>query len=123
MVMLALRAEYEKSMREGGVDDQGCVTISLESLVIALRNLLGASLPDKKTERMLLFRRLRQLRLVQMGQETDLDQPDAWLRIRPGITGFVSDQVLQPLLDGVLAAVTEQEPHQPDADAGDASCS
>lgn len=99
--VLVLRAEYDKALREGQVDDQGAVTLSLEALGIALKNLLNRTLPVKKTERDQLFRRLRQLRLVHTAQGFDAMQPDAWLRIRPGITSFVNDTVLQHLGDNL----------------------
>lgn len=99
--VLVLRAEYDKALREGQVDDQGAVTLSLEALGIALKNLLNRTLPVKKTERDQLFRRLRQLRLVHTVQGFDAMQPDAWLRIRPGITSFVNDAVLQHLGDSL----------------------
>lgn len=118
--VLVLRAEYDKALREGMVDDQGQVTLSLEGLGIALRNLLGRGLPEKKTERLLLFRRMRQLRLIQMAQDADLENSDAWLRIRPTITSFVNESVLNQLLEGDLLApeVNEDEltadEHQPE---------
>lgn len=95
--VLVLRAEYDKALREGQVDDQGSVLLALEALGIALKNLLGRTLPLKKTERDQLFRRLRQLRLIQTAQGFDPMLPDAWLKIRPSITSFVSDAVLQNL--------------------------
>lgn len=112
--VLVLRAEYDKALREGQVDDQGCVTLSLEALGIALRNLLNRTLPEKKTERAQLYRRLRQLRLVQIAQDADLDTADAWLRIRPTITSFVSEAVLTQLAEGIegdneLPIVAENE--------------
>ncbi|MDX1695538.1 MAG: DUF4194 domain-containing protein, partial [Ketobacteraceae bacterium] len=95
--VLVLRAEYDKALREGQVDDQGCVTLSLEALNIAMRNLLKRSLPDRKTERANLFRRLRQLRLIQFSVDAELDSGDAWLRIRPTITSFVNETVLNQI--------------------------
>lgn len=95
--VLVLRAEYDKALREGQVDDQGCVTLSLEALNIAMRNLLKRSLPDKKTERGQLFRRLRQLRLIQFSADAELENQDAWLRIRPTITSFVNETVLNQI--------------------------
>lgn len=95
--VLVLRAEYDKALREGQVDDQGCVTLSLEALNIAMRNLLKRSLPDKKTERAHLFRRLRQLRLIQFSADAELENQDAWLRIRPTITSFVNEAVLNQI--------------------------
>ena len=95
--VLVLRAEYDKALREGQVDEQGSVMLALEALGIALKNLLGRTLPAKKTERDQLFRRLRQLRLIQTAQGFDPMQPDAWLKIRPSITSFVSESVLKNL--------------------------
>lgn len=112
--VLVLRAEYDKALREGQVDDQGSVMLALEALGIALKNLLGRTLPVKKTERDQLFRRLRQLRLIQTAQGFDPMQPDAWLKIRPSITSFVNDGVLQtlgesmPIEDGNLDSAEEE---------------
>jgi hypothetical protein len=109
--VLVLRAEYDKALREGQVDDQGCVMLALEALGIALKNLLGRTFPAKKTERDQLFRRLRQLRLIQTAQGFDPMQPDAWLKIRPSITSFVNDKVLQTLGESLPStdADTEQD--------------
>lgn len=96
-MILVLRAEYDKALREGNVDEQGAVLVSLESIGIALRNLLRRSLPENKTERTLLFRRLRQLRLINYRQEEDVESDDTWIRIRPTLMSFVSDEVLVTL--------------------------
>ncbi|RLT98044.1 DUF4194 domain-containing protein [Ketobacter sp.] len=106
-VVLVLRAEYDKALREGQVDDQGCVLLSLEALGIALRNLLNRSLPEKKTERAQLFRRLRQLRLIHFIANAEENVDDAWLKIRPSITSYVSEAVLDQIR-GELPA-TEQD--------------
>jgi len=97
-VVLVLRSQYDKALREGQVDEQGCILISLESLSIALRNLLGRSLPEQLTERKHLFRRLRQLRLIQLANEDILDNSEFWLQVRPMIMSYVSDDVLSSLL-------------------------
>jgi len=99
--VLALRAEYDKALREGQVDDQGCVLLSLEAFGIALRNLLNRTLPEKKTERSQLFRRLRQLRLIHFMASAEDNVDDAWLKIRPSITSYVSDAVLQQIRDAL----------------------
>jgi len=88
------------------------VMLALEALGIALKNLLGRTLPAKKTERDQLFRRLRQLRLIQTAQGFDPMQPDAWLKIRPSITSFVNDSVLQTL--GETLPSMEEEPAEED---------
>lgn len=96
-LVLVLRAEYDKALGEGQIDEQGCVRISLEATAIALKNLLGRSLPENITERRAVYRRLRQLRLIDYSSEEVLDGEDAWLRIRPLIVSFVSDEVLDTL--------------------------
>jgi len=98
-VVLVLRSQYDKALREGQVDEQGCVLVSLESLSIALKNLLGRSLPEQLTERKNLFRRLRQLRLIQLANEDVLDSSEFWLKVRPMIMSYVSDDVLSGLLN------------------------
>ena len=107
--VLILRAEYDKALREGQVDDDGSVMLSLEAMSIASRNLLNRTLPEKKTERAQLFRRLRQLRLVHYAQGSDLMQADAWLKIRPTITSFVNETVLQQLGENTEAQLIVDE--------------
>lgn len=96
-VILVLRAEYEKALREGLVDEKGQVLIPLESLAIAMNNLLKRHLPEAQVERKKLFTRLRQLRLIQYNLEDDLESNESWLSIQPTITSFVTDEVLHNL--------------------------
>src|SRR5690606_38359153 len=106
-LILVLRAQYDKALREGLVDEQGCVMVSLEALSIAMKNLLKRTLPDNLTERKTLFRRLKQLRLVQISNDDDLTNSDMWLRVRPMIMSYVSDQVLAELLEEKTPAAGE----------------
>lgn len=96
-VILALRVEYEKALREGLVDDKGCVMLPLESLAIALKNLLKRSLPEIAGERKQIFKRLKQLRLIQFNSEVDLDSAESWISIQPSITSFITEAVLSHL--------------------------
>lgn len=96
-LILVLRVEYEKALREGQVDDKGRVMISQEGLAIALTNLLKRELPDQLSERKHLFKRLRQLRLIQYNSEAELEAGDNWIQILPSITSFVSDEALSQL--------------------------
>ncbi len=107
-VILVLRTEYQKSLREGQVDDKGRAMLSLEGLAIAMNNLLKRSLPESQVERKNLFRRLRQLRLIQFNLDDDLSSDESWLSIQPSITSFVSDEVLSGLL-GDSPAATQSE--------------
>lgn len=96
-LVLVLRAEYDKALGEGQIDELGCVRISLEAVAIALKNLLKRTLPENITERRAAFRRLRQLRLIDYSGEEGLDSDDAWMKIRPIIISFVSADVLESL--------------------------
>lgn len=96
-LILVLRVEYEKALREGLVNDAGCVLVSFEGIVFAMKNLLKRSLPEQASERKNLFKRLRQLRLIQYSGEDDLNTEEYWLSIQPAITSFVTDEVLQSL--------------------------
>ncbi len=96
-LVLVLRMQYDKALREGQVDENGYVTESLESLAIATKNLLGRSLPEKLTERKRLFQRVRQLRLIEYRVDEDIESGEAWLKIHPMIVSFVNDDCLQAL--------------------------
>lgn len=109
---IVLRAQYDKALREGLVDEQGCVMVSLESLSIAMKNLLKRTLPDNLTERKQLFRRLKQLRLVQISNEDQLTDGDMWLRVRPMIMSYVSDQVLSELMETEQSEADQAETEQ-----------
>lgn len=109
--ILVLRVEYDKSLREGQVDDQGCVALSLEALELGLRNLLKMCLPDKLADRKQLLKKLRQLRLIQVAGEENEVAAEILLRVRPTIAQFVSEVTLQQLLDGgEKAPLPEVEP-------------
>ena len=103
-VILVLRAEYDKALRDGQIDENGCVLISLEALAIALHNLLKRQLPDNSVDRKQLFRRLRQLRLINFNNDEFGEGGESWLRIRPSITSFVSEAVLSTLANTPLTA-------------------
>ena len=96
-LLLVLRQQYDKALREGQVDDAGFVTESIESIGIAMRNLLGRSLPEKLTDRKRVFERLRKLRLIKYRHEDDLVIGEAGLKIHPMIVAFVSDDAIAAL--------------------------
>ncbi|QIL89369.1 DUF4194 domain-containing protein [Microbulbifer harenosus] len=96
--ILVLRVEYDKSLREGQVDDHGCVALTLEALELGMRNLLKMSLPDKQIERKQLLKKLRQLRLIQFNGDDSDAVVDTLLRVRPTIAQFVSESALAQLV-------------------------
>jgi hypothetical protein len=117
-LLLVLRVQYDKALREGKLDEQGFVAESFESLGIAMKNLLGRPLPDKVTERRRLFQRLKQLRLIDFRQEEDIDSGESWLRIHPMIVDFVGEEALAALQEGL-----PDDPEDTSADEEDADVS
>ncbi|MEJ2609273.1 MAG: DUF4194 domain-containing protein [Candidatus Thiodiazotropha sp.] len=113
-LLLVLRVQYDKALREGRLDEQGFVTESFESLGIAMKNLLGRPLSDKVTERRRLFQRLKQLRLIDFRQEEDIDSGESWLRIHPMIVDFVGEEALATLQEGLPDESQEEAPGEED---------
>ncbi|WP_370980256.1 DUF4194 domain-containing protein [Agaribacterium sp. ZY112] len=96
--ILVLRVEYEKAVREGKVDDKGCVLLAFEALSMSMTNLLKRSLPENISERKNLFTRLRQLRLIHFSSDDMLEgDEEYWLSIQPSIVNFVSSDALTNL--------------------------
>ena len=110
-LILVLRAEYDKALREGEVDEDGQVMLSLEALNLSHRNLLGRPLPESAVERQTLLRRLRQLRLVRSSSDADPLDGEGWLTIRPGI--------ISPVTDSALAQLTGDEQDAADGEGED----
>lgn len=94
-VILVLRAQYDKALREAKIDENGFATEPMEAISLALKNWLNRSLPEKTTERRAIFRRLRQLRLIDYHSDDELEASEAWLRIHPMIVDFVSADAIE----------------------------
>jgi hypothetical protein len=94
-LILVLRAQYDKAVREAKIDENGFATESLEGIALAMKNWLNRSLPDKATERRAIFKRLRQLRLIAYHSDEELEGSEAWLRIHPMIVDFVSADAIE----------------------------
>jgi hypothetical protein len=112
-LILVLRAEYDKALREGVIDEQGCATLSLEAISLSMKSLLRRNLPENIGERRLAFKRLRQLRLINYFAEVDMDSSESWIKIRPLIINLVSNewlnQIRTRLADNLLLVEDEQE--------------
>jgi|SRR5690606_14640627 len=112
-LILVLRAEYDKALREGSIDEQGCATLSLEAITLAMKSLLRRSLPENMGERRTAFKRLRQLRLVHFMAEADIDSGESWIKIRPLIINLVTNEWLERirnnLAENLLLVDEEQE--------------
>lgn len=109
-LILVLRAQYDKAVREGKIDERGYATEPLESIGLAMKSWLGRSLPEKTTERRAVFKRLRQLKLIDYREEEDLEQAEAWIRVHPMIVDFVGTEAIEALMadSGTAAAGSER---------------
>lgn len=116
-LILVLRAEYDKALREGVVDEKGCVTLSLEAISLAMKSLLRRNLPENIGERRQAFKRLRQLRLISYFAEADIDSSESWIKIRPLIIHLVSNewlnQIRNHLAENMLLVNDEPEVDEP----------
>ena len=116
-LILVLRAEYDKSLREGVVDEKGCATLSVEAIALAMKSLLRRNLPENLSERRQAFKRLRQLRLIHYFAEADIDSGESWIKIRPLIIHLVSNEWLNQirlhLADNMLLVDDEPENAEP----------
>lgn len=115
-LILVLRAQYDKTLREGKVDEKGYATESLEAISLGMKHWLGRSLPEKATDRRRVFQRLRQLRLIEYRADEDLESEarggEAWLRIHPMIVDFVSTEAIEALQTPAQAPSGEGVPVQ-----------
>ena len=118
-VVLVLRAEYDKSLREGQVDELGQVSVPIEALSITMKTLLNRSLPENNQERKKLFSRLRSMRLITLLDEAD--SIDSWIKIRPSIVSYVSESVLDSIADELADGVLGEPASSSDAIDDDAS--
>ena len=120
-LILVLRSEYDKALREGGIDEKGCATLSLEAISLAMKSLLHRNLPENISERRQAFKRLRQLRLIHFFAEADVDSSESWIKIRPLIINLVSNewlhQVRTSLADSLLLVEDEPENSEDSAPA------
>lgn len=99
-LVLVLRAQYDKAVREGKIDERGYATEPLEAISLAMKKWLNRSLPERLLDRREVFKRLRKLRLIDYRDEDQLDQIEAWIRIHPMIVDFVSTEAIEALQPG-----------------------
>lgn len=120
-LVLVLRAEYDKALREGSIDEQGCATLSLEAIAMAMKSLLRRSLPENLGERRQTFKRLRQLRLINFFAESDIDSSESWIKIRPLIINLVNnewlEQIRNHLAENLLLVDEETDEQEQDESA------
>jgi hypothetical protein len=120
-LILVLRAQYDKAVREAKIDENGFATESLEGIALAMKNWLNRNLPDKATERRAIFKRLRQQRLIEYHSDEELDSSEAWLRIHPMIVDFVSADAIEAA--GAAAALPGSVPAAKPTNSGGAGVS
>jgi hypothetical protein len=97
-LMITLRLLYEEKIREGEIDEKGCVYVPLETVFTRYLSITKKEMPAAESERRSLFNTLKQLRLVDY---TDLSGTDKWIGIREIIMHFT--------MSGIAEAVTEME--------------
>lgn len=107
-LMITLRLLYEEKIREGEIDEKGCVFVPLETVFTRYLSITKKEMPTAESERRSLFNTLKQLRLVEYA---DLIGVEQWIGIREIIMHFT--------LNGITEALSEHE--QMEAGAHDAA--
>lgn len=102
-LMITLRLLYEEKIREGDIDERGCVFVPLETVFTRYLSITKKEMPTAESERRSLFNTLKQLRLVEY---TDLIGTEPWIGIREIIMHFT--------LNGVAEALSEREQTESD---------
>jgi hypothetical protein len=97
-LMITLRLLYEEKIREGEIDEKGCVYVPLETVFTRYLSITKKEMPAPESERRSLFNTLKQLRVVDY---TDLSGIDKWIGIREIIMHFT--------MSGITEAVSEME--------------
>lgn len=97
-LMITLRLLYEEKIREGEIDEKGCVYVPLEAVFTRYLSITKREMPAPESERRSVFNTLKQLRLVDY---TDLSGTDKWIGIREIIMHFT--------MSGIAEAVSEME--------------
>jgi hypothetical protein len=101
-LMITLRLLYDEKIREGEIDDKGCVFVPLETVFTRYLSITKKEMPTAETERRSLFNTLKQLRLVEY---TDLTGVEPWIGIREIIMHFT--------MSGVVEVLSEREDADP----------
>lgn len=96
---VVLRFLYGKALQQGRLDDDAEVQVSIEEFFTSMQTLLKRDIKNK-TERQAMFSQLRAMRAIRYGSDDDLTNLDAWMIVRPTITGLVSESVLDTLIAG-----------------------
>lgn len=97
-LMITLRLLYEEKIREGEIDEQGCVYVPLETVFTRYLSITKKEMPAAESERRSLFNTLKQLRLVAY---SDLEGAEQWIGIREIIMHFT--------FNGIVEALAERE--------------
>jgi hypothetical protein len=114
-LVLVIRAQYEKALKEGKIDEKGFAIESIESLTIASKNLLGRNLADKISDRKKIFQRLRQLRLIAFNSDETFESGEGWIKIHPMIVTFVSTPAIEAM--ALYSEDTQPEPATTEAES------
>lgn len=110
-LMVTLRLLYEEKIREGDIDEKGCVYVPLETVFTRYLSITKKEMPTAEADRRSLFNTLKQLRLVDY---TDLSGIDKWIGIREIIMHFTMSGIGEALSEMENASAAVQDPDEGD---------
>ena len=112
-LMITLRLLYEEKIREGDIDEQGCVFVPLETVFTRYLSITKKEMPAAEAERRSLFNALKQLRIVTY---SDLAGAEQWIGIREIIMHFTLNGIVEALSDREIRPTGVQDAEPIEAD-------
>ena len=94
-VALALKFLYLEGFNESGADEDGEIIVTYEAVMTVLHTQLRREPPKSESERVAIFKKLRQFRILKVKFHDNGFQSDTLIVIRPLIVWLVSDEYLR----------------------------
>lgn len=96
--LLALRCLFEEKLQRGAIETSGEALVTLEDLSATMNTQLRRPLPTNATDKTALLNDLKRLRVIRLSSTFSVQDPDAFIGIRPHVTTYVSNSALENAL-------------------------
>lgn len=107
--VLALRSLYEERLHRGAIGTNGEAIVSMEDLSATLNGQLRRPLPSTQVAKAELIAELRRQRVIRTTPAFTVQDPDAFMAIRPYVLQLVSNETLKAALEDVSPPASQEE--------------
>lgn len=114
---LALRCLYEERLQRGTIDSNGEAVVTLEDLSACMNTQLRRPLPTNATDKQAILADLRRLRVIRLSPTFLVQDPEAYIAVRPEVLYLVNNEALENALAGQAEAAEATDASQPIAGA------